>query len=84
MGFRKKEVASFFARKPIYDLLKLDLTLRHLDGFSLKSMAQLIVLGHDLRSLSRHHVCPGYVKSFVTSRNWSQPSFQFVLAIVES
>ena len=47
-------------------------------------MAQLNVLGRDLRSLSRHHVCFGYVKSVVTSRNWSQPSFQFVLAIVES
>ena len=47
-------------------------------------MAQLTVLGRDLRSFSRHHVCSGFVKSVVTSGNWSQPSFQFVLAIVES
>ena len=54
------------------------------DGFSLKLMAQLTVLGRDLRSLSRHHVCSGSVKFVMTSGNWSQPSFQFVLAIVES
>ena len=47
-------------------------------------MAQLNVLGRDLGSLSRHHMCSGFVKSVVTSGNWSQPSFQFVLAIVES
>ena len=47
-------------------------------------MAQLIVLGRDLRILSRHHLCFGYVKSVVISGNWSQPSFQFVLAIIES
>ena len=29
-------------------------------------------------------MCSGSVKSVVTSGNWSQPSFQFVLAIVES
>ena len=52
-------------------------------GFSLKSMAQLTVLGHDLRSLSRHHVCSRSVKSIMTSRNWLQPSSQFVFAIVE-
>ena len=84
MGFRKTEVASLSARKPIYNLLKLGLTPRHLDGFSLKSMAQLTILGRDLRRLSRHHVCSGSVKFVVTSGNWSQPFFQFVLAIVES
>ena len=47
-------------------------------------MAQLTVLGRDLRSLSQHHVCSGSVKSVMTSKNWSQPSFQFVLIIVES
>ena len=47
-------------------------------------MAQLNVLGRNLKSLSRHHVCSGYVKYVMTSRNWSQPSFQFVLAVVES
>ena len=47
-------------------------------------MAQLTVLGSDLRSLSRHHLCYGSVKSVVTSGNWSQPSFQFVLEIFES
>ena len=47
-------------------------------------MAQLTILGRDLRSLSRHHVCSRSVKSVVTSGNWSQPSFKFVLAIVES
>ena len=47
-------------------------------------MAQLTVLGLGLRSLSQHHLCSGSVKSVVTLRNWSQPSFQFVLTIVES
>ena len=47
-------------------------------------MAQLTVLGHDLRNLSRHHLCSGSVKSVVTSENWLQPFFQFVLTIVES
>ena len=47
-------------------------------------MAQLTVLGHDLRSLSRHHLCSRSVKSVVTSGNWSYLSFQFVLTIVES
>ena len=47
-------------------------------------MAQLTVLGSDLRILSRHHLCSGSIKSVVTSGNWSQPSFQFVLTIVES
>ena len=51
--------------------------------FSLKLRAQLTVLGRDLRSLSRHHLFSGSVKSVVTSGDWSQPSFQFVLAIVE-
>ena len=46
-------------------------------------MAQLTVFGRDLRSLSRHHLCSRSVKSVVTSGNWSQPSFQFVLTIVE-
>ena len=47
-------------------------------------MAQLTVLGRDLKSLSRHHVFSESVKSVVTLGNWSQPSFQFVFAIVES
>ena len=47
-------------------------------------MVQLTVLGRDLISLLRHHVCYGSVKYVVTSRNWSKPSFQFVFAIVES
>ena len=47
-------------------------------------MAQLTILGRDLRSLLRHHVCSGFVKSVVTSGNWSEPSFQFVLEIIES
>ena len=47
-------------------------------------MPKLTILGRDLRSLLRQHVCFGYVKSVVTSGDFSQPSFQFVLAIVES
>ena len=51
-------------------------------GFSLKLMAQLTVLGRDLRSLSQHHLHSGSVKSIMTSGNWPQPFFSLFLQML--
>ena len=84
MGFRKRKLLLFLRVSLFITFFEIGPDSKAPGGFSLKLMTQLTVLGHDLRSLSRHHLCSGSVKSVVTSGNWSQPSFQFVLAIVES
>ena len=66
---------------PIYNFQKLGLIPRLQVDFP-KINGPALCLGRDLRSLSRHHLCSGSVKSVVTSGNWSQRSFTLFLQLL--